>query len=168
MVEQLFRNNFKIYILLYLLHFRFSKKDKKIGKISQLFWRVLNKLQVTWEFSSNVCGLLKKSELYKADFFLHYIIVLQDILCQIDLFFYKLNQNMTTYFPGIYMNCTCFQCKLSYNDYINHSDAPVYATAMTTMGQFNEWHFPLLLCMLHTCQNICGKSRELKHWRKKD
>ena len=37
------------------------------------------------------------------------------------------------------MNCTCFQCKLSYNDYINHSDAPVYATCSNDNNGPVQW-----------------------------
>ena len=144
----------------------FLRKTKRLTKCPSCFGVYLINCKSPGRFLQIYVAFLKTWTLQS----LHYIIVLQYIICQIwfILSSIKLKYDNKIYFPEIHMNFTCFQCKLSYNDYINHSDAPVYATAMTTMGQFNEWHFPLLLCMLHTCQNICGKSRELKHWRKKN
>ena len=47
------------------LQFRFSKKATKFDKTSKLIWLSLSKFQINWEISSNFCGLLKKTELYK-------------------------------------------------------------------------------------------------------
>ena len=165
---ELFRNNFHNVIFYFLLHIWFSKKDKKINQMSQLFWCLLNKLQVTWEIFANLCGLLKNLNFTK--FALHnsvtvhylsnliYSFINQAKIWQQDIFSWDSHE--------FYM--FSMQIVLQWLDKSFRRPCVCNSIAMTTMGQFNEWHFPLLLCMLHTCQNICGKSRELKHWRKKN
>ena len=37
----------KLRIFMYLVQLRFSKKAKKIDEITQLFWRLLGKFQIT-------------------------------------------------------------------------------------------------------------------------
>ena len=69
MVEQLFRNNFKIYIFYIYYISGFLRRTKKLAKSPSCFDVYLINWKSPGSFRQMFVAFWKKSELYKADFF---------------------------------------------------------------------------------------------------